>query len=156
MQDNYTHTDSMDLNEIVRAMEEQPTKVYEAEKAAAHGKYVLSLAKNIYEREFNKHYLAEQAGKTVKDKEAYALQQVHEQSSEDLKAFLSILDVSAGEVLMTRSLSVEELLRMIELKSSELFAQYHLEQNKLDVYRQKASLLKELINSKVWKVARIL
>lgn len=137
------------MNQIVRAMEEQPGRVYNAEKQAAHGKYVLSLAKNLYEREFNKHYLAENAGKTVKDKEAYALSKVSEESSADMEAFFSILDSSAGEKLANGKLSIEECLRLIELKSSEFFAEYHLEQNKLDVYRQKASLLKELINSKV-------
>ncbi len=149
MKDNFTNTDSMDVMSVMSMLDKQPDAVYQAEKAAAHGKYILSLAKNLYEREFNKHYLSESAGKTVKDKEAYALGMVSQSRSNELEAFYMVIDSDSGQGTVNGNLTIEECLRLIELRSSELFAKYHLEQNKLDVLRQKASLLKEMINSNV-------
>lgn len=149
MSDQHTHTDSLDVSSVSTLLDKQPEKVYQAEKAAAHGKYILSLAKNLYERAYNRHYVNEKAGKTVNEKQAYALEQVAVERSSDMDAYLTLMNQSTGDELVAGGISVEESLRMIELKSSELFAKYHLEQNTLDVLRQKASLLKELINSKV-------
>ena len=152
----FLNNDSMNIQDIVRSLDEQPEKVYIAEKAAAMGKYILSMTKNAYEKEYNQKFLAEDAGKTVKDKDAYALEKMSFFISEEMNTYYRILeermpkeDTAEPATHLAGNMPAQELLHGTERLSSQLFAKYHFEQNKLDVYRQKASLLKEMINARV-------